>query len=169
MRRIAVLFLCTLVLWTIVAQLNHTISPWHVYLFAGGLFVAFTSLTQPFSAGWWGAVLSGFVLDANAPIAFGKHMVLFVAAHMVLFRIRDRIAGHDTISRVTVAVLTNLALFLVFSFLQLLRTPAIAAIWPRLICDLLCSQLFIALVAPWYFAFQARALVVARLERENFA
>jgi rod shape-determining protein MreD len=169
MRRVLVLFLCTLVLWAVISQTNHGLSGAHVYLFVGGLFIAFTSLTQPFAAGLWTAMLAGLVLDANAPVAFGKHMILFATAHVFVFRLRDRIARNDTVSRVTVAVLANLALFLVLTFLQLIRTPAIAAIWPRMIFDLVCAQLCIVLIGPWYFALQAKSLVLARLERETFA
>jgi rod shape-determining protein MreD len=169
MRRAIILFLCTVVLWAIVAQVNHGLSGAHVYLFVGGLFIAFATLTQPFATGLWSAILAGLVLDANAPVAFGKHMILFALTHVMVFRMRDRIARNDTVSRITVAVLANLALFLVLTFLQLIRTPAIAAIWPRMIFDLICSQVAIVIIGRWYFALQAKALVVARLERESFA
>ena len=169
MRRLLILFACSLVLWAIVTQLNHSLSGAHIYLFVGGLFVTFATLTQPFVTGLWSAVVIGLVFDANTPVAFGTHLILFAATHLGVFRLRDRIPRGDTLSRVTVAVLANLALFLVLSFVQLMRSPAIAGNWPRLIFDLICSQVFLALVAPWYFALQARSLVLARVERENFA
>ena len=50
-----------------------------------------------------------------------------------------------------------------------LDTPAPAAIWPRLIVDLLCSQVFLVLIAPWFFALQTRALTLARVPRETYA
>ncbi len=37
-------------------------------------------------------------------------------------------------------------------------SPSPAAAWPRLIADLVCSQVFLALIAPWFFALQHRAL-----------
>ena len=51
-----------------------------------------------------------------------------------------------------------LALFLAFSFTQIHDSPAPATVWPRLIADLVCSQLFLVLVTPWFFALQAGAL-----------
>ena len=45
-------------------------------------------------------------------------------------------------------------------------SPAPAAAWPRLIADLACSQVFLALVAPWFFALQLRALTLAGSARE---
>jgi cell shape-determining protein MreD len=169
MRRLLILLACSLILWVIVTQINHAATGIRVYLFVGGLFVTFSALTQPFAPGLSSAMLSGLIFDANTPVAFGTHMVLFAATHVVVYRLRDRVPRNDTISRVTVAVLANLALFLVFSFSQLLRSPAISGAWPRLFIDLICSQIFLALVAPWFFALQSRSLVLARVERESFA
>lgn len=169
MRRTFTLFACLLILWAIVTQVNHALSNAHVYLFVGALFVTFAALTQPLTSGLGATILAGLVFDAHTPVAFGTHLVLFAATHLVVFRLRDRVPRNDTIARVTITVLANLGLFLVFSFTQIVRLPFGAALWPRLLVDLVCSQLFIALIAPWFFALQARALVLAGTERENFA
>ena len=169
MRRLLVLLACSVILWAIVTQLNHTLTDLRLFLFIGGLFVTFGALTQPFVTGLWCAMLTGLVFDANTPVAFGTHLVLFAAAHIAIFQLRDRIPRNDTISRVTVAVLANLALFLVFSFIQIVRTPIVSAVWPRMLMDLFCSQVFLAIIAPWFFALQERALVLARVERELLA
>ena len=68
-----------------------------------------------------------------------------------------------------VALLTNLGIFLVFSFFQIAHAPSPAAVWPRLIVDLLVSQIFIVLVAPWFFALQGEGLLLARVERERLS
>lgn len=169
MRRVAILFACSLVLWAIVTQLNHSISELRIYLFAGALFVTFAALMQPFASGLVAAMLTGLMLDANTPVPFGIHLVLFATAHIMIYRLRDRVPRNDTISRVTVAVLGNLGMFLLFSFFELTRSPGVHGVWERLIVDLVCSQLFLALVAPWFFALQARSLALAGCERENFA
>lgn len=169
MRRLLILFACSLVLWAIVTQLNHSLTGIHVYLSIGALFVTFAALTQPFAPGLWSAMLAGLVFDANTPVAFGTHLVLFAATHLIVYRLRERVPRNDTVSRVTLTVLANLALFVVFSFTQLMRTPAISGMWPRLVVDLLSSQVFLTLIAPWFFALQARSLALARVERENFA
>jgi hypothetical protein len=44
--------------------------------------------------------------------------------------------------------------------------PAPAAAWPRQIADLVCSQVFLALIAPWFFALQHRALALTGTTRE---
>ena len=165
MRRAAILFATLILLWAVVAQLNHAVGSWRIYVFAGGLFVAFAALTQPRRAGLVASLCGGLVCDANTSVAFGTHMLLFAAAHLTLFHVRDRVPRDDNVSAIIVVLLTNLALFLVFSFTQIHASPSPAAIWPRLIMDLLCSQVFLAVVTPWFFALQARSLELGRLPR----
>ena len=167
MRRTLVLAGSLLLLLTIVAHLNDTLSGLRVYVFAGALFVAFTALTQPRRAGLIAVMLGGLICDANSPVGFGTHMLLFAAAHVTLFHIRDRVPRDDNVSAIVVVLLTNLALFLVFSFTQIHDSPVPAAVWPRLIADLVCSQIFLVLVTPWFFALQAGALALARIPRED--
>ncbi len=169
MRRSLTLFGTLLLLWAIVAQANHALTALRVYLFAGSLFIAYAALTQPRGPGLAASLLGGLICDANAPVAFGTHVLLFAAAHLTVFHIRDRVPRDDNIAAIIVVLLTNLALFLVFSFGQIHGSPAPAAVWPRLIADLVCSQVFLALVTPWFFALQARTLVLARVQRADTA
>lgn len=165
--RTLTLFGCQLILWAIISQLNNTLSGAHVYLFVAGLYLTFAAVAQPFGSGCAAAILIGAVSDANAPVAFGTHVVLFTLTHVLLCRLRGRIPRDDTVSRVVIAVLTNLGLFLALSLSRMAHSPVIAANWPRLLWDLVCSQLLLTLIAPWFFALQERALVLVRLEREN--
>ena len=100
--------------------------------------------------------------DASAPIPFGTHALLFAAAHVIIFNIRDRVPRDETVARVIIALLANLVLFLVFSLFLITRLPSAAAAWPRLVLDLICSQLLIIVIAPWFFALQSGALEIAR-------
>jgi hypothetical protein len=169
-RRILPLFGTQLILWAVVAQLNHELSDWRIYFFGGALFVTFAALTQTMRIGLIVALLGGLLCDANSPPhIFGTHTLFFAAGHLTLFHLRDRVPRDDTVGRIAVALLLNLALFLAFSFTQIGHLPAPASAWPRLLMDLLCSQVFLAVIAPWFFALQARALVLARAEREDFA
>ena len=169
MRRPLVTFLTLLLLWVILAQVNHLLGPAHVYLFAGGLFVAYAALVLPLRDGLATVLLAGLLCDATTPVRLGTHLFLFAAAHVVVFNIRDRVPRDETIARVIVALLVNLGLFLALSFALIGRGPAPGEVWPRLILDLACSQVFIALTAPWFFAFQARSLVLTRVERDSLA
>ncbi len=160
MRRLLVLPVTLVLLWAIVAELNHALSGLHVHVFAGALFVGFSALTQPLRAGLAVSLFGGLLGDANAPVSFGTHLLLFAAAHLIIFHLRDRVPREDNIATIIVALFANFALFLALSFVQIHRSPAPAAVWPRLIADLACSQVLLAFVTPWFFALQARALAL---------
>jgi len=162
MRPALATFLTVLLLWALVAQANHALAASHVYLFVGGLLVAQAALELPLHFGMAVSLLAGCVCDANALVPFGTHALLFAGAHAVLFNLRDRMPHDETAGRVVIALFANLALFLALSFLEIDRSPAPAASWLRLFADLACSQIFLALVAPWFFALQSRAIELAR-------
>jgi rod shape-determining protein MreD len=62
------------------------------------------------------------------------------------------------------ALLANLGIFIALSLLLLARAPLPFGVWPRLLINLLCSQAFLALIAPWFFALQSRTLALAGFE-----
>ncbi|MDB6169508.1 MAG: hypothetical protein JWM88_2372 [Verrucomicrobia bacterium] len=169
MRRTLVTFLTLLLLWVIVAQVNHAASAAHLYFFVGGLFVTYAALVLPLRGGLAAVLLAGALCDADSPVPFGTHVLLFALAHAVVFNIRDRVPRDETVARVIVALLVNLALFLALSFALVGRSPAPASAWPRLLADLVGSQLLLALVAPWFLALQARTLVLAGVDRDPLA
>jgi rod shape-determining protein MreD len=167
MRHTLVTFLTLVLLWALVAEINHALSALRVYLFVGALFVTYAALMLPWRAGLATSVLGGLLCDASAPVWFGTHLVLFTAAFAIVTHLRTRLPRDDTVARIVVASLANLGLFLLFSFTQISGSPAPASAWPRLIADLICSQIFLALLAPWFFALQHRALLLAGAERET--
>jgi rod shape-determining protein MreD len=169
MRRIGVLFLSQLLLWALVGQLNHALTTLQVYVFAPALFVAYATLRQPWPIGLTASLIGGLLCDATTPVAFGTHAMLFAAAHVAMFQFRERLPRDDMLGQVVIVLLVNLGLFLTFSMTQVVSAPAPAAIGVRLLVDLICSQMFVALVTPWFFALQTRAFVLAGIERENFA
>ena len=169
MRRTLTLFGTLVLLWAVIAELNHALAHWRVYVFAGALFVLFAALTQPMRPGLAATLLGGLMCDANSPVIFGTHLLLFAATHLIVFNLRDRVPRDDNISITIVALLANLALFLVFSLVQIPQSPAPAAIWPRLIMDLACSQILLVLITPWFIALQSRALVLTGASRPKRA
>lgn len=169
MRRIVVLFATQLLLWTIVSQLNHALTGARVYLFAAALYVAPGALAQSFRPGLLTSALAGLLCDATTPVAFGTHMLLFSAAHVAIFHLRDRLPREDALGQSVMVLLVNFGIFIAFSFTQIYGAPAPGVVWARLLVDLVCSQMFLALITPWFIALQLRVLVLARVERENFA
>src|SRR5436190_19039604 len=115
MRRTFTLFGTLILLWALVAELNHSLSGLRVYLFAGALYVVFAALTQPWRSGLAAAILGGLMCDANSVVVFGTHALLFAVAHLMVFQIRDRVPRDDNVSAIFVVLIANLALFLVFS------------------------------------------------------
>jgi rod shape-determining protein MreD len=163
-RRWLITFATTFLLWSLIVQLNHYLAPRGAYLFAGGLLVTFAALRLGLRNGLMATLLTALAVDAIEPVPFGTHLVLFTVMHVVIFRLRTRFPREETLFAVVVALLANLALFLGLSFGVLGSHPAAGAAGMRLFADLLWSQLFLAVVAPWFFALQERALELGRVD-----
>jgi rod shape-determining protein MreD len=156
-------FACGALLCWLVAQLNHAVAPWQMSFFVGGLLVAFPALRLSYADGWKLVVALGLWCDAVAPVRFGLHAVLFLAAHSVAFYLRGRFPREATMMGVIVAVLANTGIYLVLSVALIGRAPSILAALQPMFFDLLASGLFVAAVAPWFFALQERALEICGL------
>ena len=156
--RVLLLSLAALLLVTLLAQLNHTLGPWQLHVWCGGLFVAFAALRLDFRTGAAAVFIGGLLLDAGSPVTFGTHALLFLAAHAVIFNVRARVPRDETIVGVIAALLANLGLFLALSFLRVDLGPDSGEAWMRDFSDLLVSQLVLVLIAPWFFAMQTRLL-----------
>lgn len=163
MRATAAIFLTLYLLQAMVAQVNSAIAPIHVWLFAGGLFVAYPALAMPFGQGFAASALGGLLCDALSPVAFGTHAGLFAAAHAVVYNARERLQRDETVVAVSAALLVNLALFLALSFTRIEQARGSAGAWPRMVSDLFWSEAVVAVVAPWFFALQRRTLEIARV------
>jgi len=169
MRGAAVLFATLYLLHAIVAEVNSLLSGLHLWLFAGGLYVAYAALALPFQEGFAACILGGLLCDAMAPVAFGTHATLFAIAHAIVFNVRERLQREETGVRVAVALLVNLGLFLIISFLRLRVIHGAGGAWPRMLSDLVWSEAVVALVAPWFFALQLHSLILARAQPQRAA
>ncbi|HSY54218.1 MAG TPA: hypothetical protein VK785_07210, partial [Opitutaceae bacterium] len=92
---------------------------------------------------------------------------LFATAHTLIFSVRGRLPRDETLVSLFFALLANLGIFIALSLLLLARSPLPFGSWPRLLSNLLCSQVFLAIVAPWFFALQARTFALAGFELRN--
>lgn len=162
-RLIFVALVCGVLLWTLFGQLNHYLSDWHVNLFAGGLLVTFPALRLAYRDGWKIVVLLGLWCDAGAPVHFGLHAILFLAAHTAIFHVRGRFPREEVFFGTLVALIANAAIFLVLTAGLIVRNPAPFAALPAIILDLFLSELFVAVAAGWFFALQEQALEFAGL------
>ncbi len=164
MRGAAVLFATLYLLHALVAELNSLLSGLHLWLFAGGLYVTYAALALPFQEGFAACLLGGLLCDAMAPVAFGTHAALFAIAHAIVYNARERLQREETGVRVGIALLANLGLFLVISFLRLRLIHGAGGAWPRMFSDLIWSEAVVALAAPWFFALQLHSLILARAQ-----
>jgi rod shape-determining protein MreD len=163
-RRWLITFTTMLLLWCLVGQLNHYLAPYGAYVFTGGLLVTFGALRLSLRNGLMATMLIGLAIDAVEPVPLGTHLLLFAAIHVVIFRLRIRFPREETVFGVVVALLANLALFLGLSVVALANHPAAGAAWLRLFADLGWSQLFIVVIAPWFFALQQHTLELGRID-----
>ncbi|HXB01780.1 MAG TPA: hypothetical protein VNV15_03050 [Opitutaceae bacterium] len=148
----------------LVSQLNHVLAPWHVSLFVGGLLVVFAALRLDFDTGFAAVFLTGLLGDAASPVRFGTQAFLFATAFTLIFSVRGRLPRGEMLVSLVFALLANLGIFIALSLLLLAHTPLPFGVWPRLLLNLLCSQVFLALIAPWFFALQTRTLALAGFE-----
>lgn len=145
-------------LWVVQAQLNHLISAWNLHVYLGGLAVAFCSLRLTPREGARALVLAGFWFDAAAPVPFGLQVFFFLFAHVVINSIRSRLAREETLVGLIVGAIVNLGLLLALTLALMHRNPAPLQLWPRMVADSLASFTVLALIAPWFFAFQTHLL-----------
>ncbi|HRE80519.1 MAG TPA: rod shape-determining protein MreD [Opitutaceae bacterium] len=163
MRRPLVLFATLFLLWVLVAQANHELSGFRVTLFLGGLFTVFAAIWLPRTEGLLTVFASGLLFDVGTPVWFGCHALLFSLAHTVIHHFRKRMPRDEAWVSVVVALLANLGIFLGVSFSAFHDLPAPTNVWPRLLTDLLLSQIVLALIAPWFFALQLKAFEITRV------
>jgi len=164
-----IVFLCGIILWALVSQVNHYLAPFNLSLFVAGLFVTFPALRLPYREGSWALVLLGLFLDTPAPVPFGLQASLFLLAQAILFNIRHRLAREETLVAIAVALLTNLGIFLALTLSLSTRGPVSRELGLTLVINLVASQLAIIFLGPWYIALQERALTLCgiSLRREQ--
>ncbi|HZZ18309.1 MAG TPA: rod shape-determining protein MreD [Opitutaceae bacterium] len=167
MRGAFILFVTLYVLQALVAGVNSLLSGFHLWLFAGGLYVAYSALAMPFGEGFTATFLGGLLCDAMAPVAFGTHAVLFAVAHAVVYNLRERMQREDTTVRVVIALAVNAAVFVAVTLMRLGFRHL--GEWPRALSDLVWSEALVAVIAPWFFALQQHSLELARANPQRSA
>lgn len=169
MRRTLVFFLTQFLLWVLVSQANHKLSPWGISLFFGGLFVGLSALHFGRREALIGAFGTGFLHDVGTPLPFGTHALIFAAAVVFIQHVRHRFSRHEGLVTVMVILITNLGLFLAVSAVAVRLLPDAVGLTTRVFSDLIASQIALALVSPWFLALQTRTLELAGFSRPSEA
>jgi len=151
-------FFSQLLLWALISQINHYLAVWHLYIFVGSLFVTLSALRLPLRDGIYATLFAGLLCDSNTPVPFGTHLLLFALTHALIIKIRSSIPVEQTVTQVIVAFGANLALYFSLTIILTAGPLQLLPVLPRLIWDLLISQLVLLLIAPWFFALQTALL-----------
>ncbi len=157
-RRLIVILATGWVLLWLSRQANHLLAPVGISLWLTSLLITLPALRLNFRTGLVGSFVLGLAMDAWSPVPFGTHAILLAFAHVVVFRIRNRIETTEVTIAVIVALITNLALFVALTMLILSHPGGVMVSSLRLLTDLVVSQITLALIAPWFFALQERGL-----------
>ncbi len=173
--RWVIVFGCNLLLIWLTALANHYLSRFSflwidyctVHLYVGGLFVTFAALRLDVRSGVITTVATGLAVDAQTSAPFGTSVVLFGLVHAALLYGRKRFPREESIFAVVVALLSNLFLFIVLSFIFVSHNPRPGHAWLRLFMDLIASQVFLALVTPWFMALQEQVFAKVELHPET--
>jgi rod shape-determining protein MreD len=160
--------LANLVLWWLVGLANHYLAgAFPIYLYVGGLFVAYGALRLDPKHGLTATILTALLFDAVEPVPFGTSLFLFALVHVTVLYGRHRFPREGAVFAVVVALLANLFLIIALSFLLVGANPRPGTAWLRIFVDLLCSQLVIVMLAPWFIALQDRAMELAAIHPET--
>lgn len=166
-RRLIVMVIAGWILITLMRQTNHLLAPAGLSIWLGGLLIAFACLHLNPKTGLTACLLIGMMMDAWAPLGFGTHTVLFGAAQIIVVRVRNRFAASELTIGIIVALIINLILFVMITFIVIGRSHGGPISGVRLLTDLVISQVAIVLIAPWFFALQHRALSLVLTPRSH--
>lgn len=158
-RQFIVILFSALGVFLLVRALNHHLSVWQVQLTIGGLLITPSALRLQPKAALAAAFVTGLGLDVTMPVPFGENAILLMAATTLVLGLRHRIPREELAVSIAVAIILNLLLVLARTFLHLTDWPDPASNWLSLFASLVASQLFIGLIAPWFFALQRHSLV----------
>jgi len=161
------IFLCNLLLLWLGGLANDALAPYHISLYFGGLLMTFAPLRLDQRHGLTVTVLTALAADALSPAPFGLSLLFFGIVHATLLYGRQRFPREEPVFAIVVALLSNLFLFITLSFVLVGRNPRPGVAWERLFFDLLCSQVALTLVTPWFTALQVRVLELARTHPET--
>lgn len=161
--------LAGIILWTLEAQANHSLSPYGLSLHLSGMLVAFASLRLMHTDAWRTCLIFGLWCDCAVPVPFGLHAFIFLLAHVFINRIRSRIPREETVVAIGISILTTVAIMLATTAALAARLPTSISASGRIFYDTLASIAVIMLIAPWFFALTDRILelIGADLRRDQ--
>jgi hypothetical protein len=156
--RWVVLVAANLLLIFLGGQCNHYLAHLPVSVFLGGLFLPVAGLRLRMKPGFIALFLTGLFFDAARPVPFGSSALLLGALFATWYTFRPRLPREGMGAAVTGALLANAALFFAQPLLLGPGLASAAATGSRVFWDFVFSEIAVALLGPWFFALQEKAL-----------
>jgi cell shape-determining protein MreD len=147
-------------------QVNHYLAYIPASLFLFGLPIGFAALRLTLGQGLATSAVTGLYYDTLTPFPFGIALVFFSITFTMIYTVRSRFHREETFSSIIAVLLANLFLFAAFCGVAttMTGTPGHPA---SLITDLLMSQVLIAIICGWFFAFQMAFLGIFGINIEE--
>lgn len=146
-----------LLLLYLTIQLNHYLAAIPASLFLFGLPIAFAALRLSLSQGLVATVLTGLCYDTLTPFPPGSGLLLFSTTFTVIYAARSQFHREEAYSSIIVVLLANLFLIAAFATIAIV-TMGSAGHPINLVVNLIASQLAVAGLTRWFFAFQMALL-----------
>jgi hypothetical protein len=156
----------SLFLFYLSIQLNHYLAAVPVSLFLFGLPIAFAALRLNLSQGLTATVLTGLCYDALTPFPPGSGLLLFSTTFTVIYAARSQFHREEAFSSIIVVLLANLFLIAAFTTIAIVTTGS-AGHPANLVVNLIASQLAVAALTRWFFAFQMALLELFGINLEE--
>lgn len=151
-------FLANLLLISLVAELNHYLTPASLHVYMGGLLLTFSILRLQLRQGILANGVTALVLDAYNPFSFGITFFLILICHTFVFSVRSNFARESIRSGLLVASGINLVLMLAYAILAFDDIPRAGTYWGRMTVDIFLSGIVVLLITPWFLSLQKTAL-----------
>jgi rod shape-determining protein MreD len=162
-----IVFLANGLLWWLVCLANNYLADSGLHVYVGGLFVVYSALRLDHKHGLIALILTGLLVDAIEPVPYGTSMILLGFVHATLLYGRRRFPREGAIFGIVVALFANLFLIIALSFLLVGGNPRPGSAWLRIFVDLLASQVFLAVITPWFLSLQDRAMELVAIHPET--
>lgn len=148
----------------VLAQLNHHLThislgftdSGPVYLFLLGLPVAFAALRLSLKQGLIAIVATALFVEAELPLKPGMLMLASAACFCTTIAVRTSFNRFEPSSALIAAILINLVLIAFLTALSTLTGGSVSL--GRVVVDLAFSQLTLAAICGWFFAWQLALL-----------
>ena len=155
--------LANLLLIALIAEINHHLTPLSLYIFPGGLLLAFAVLRLRLRQSLLANGFTALAFDALNPLPFGQTFLLFLSCHTLAFSLRGHFAKENPKYGAFVAAGMNIVLFIAIT-LTIAGKNFSEIDWQRTLIDGALSTIFVLFLAPWFFSLQQTALAFVGID-----